>query len=132
MNNAIAKLKADKTFETNQILNRMLKTFRKTMTKKLIFIFQACINVEYHSKSFREAKTIVLKKIKKSDYIFFKVYRSIALLNTMNKMLKSIMINKITELAKKNLLLSKSQMRAKRKKEIETTLKMLTKKIHAI
>ena len=38
-------------------------------------------------------------------------------------MLKSIMINKITELAKKNLLLSKSQMRAKRKKEIETTLK---------
>ena len=81
------------------------KMLRKTMTKRLIFIFQACIDVEYHSKSFREAKTIVLKKIKKSDYIFFKVYRSIALLNTMNKMLKLIMTNKITELAKKNLLL---------------------------
>ena len=73
-----------------------------------------------------------VQKSKKSDYIFFKAYRSIALLNTMNKMLKSIMINKITELTKKNLLLSKSQMRAKRKKEIETTLKMLTKEIHAI
>ena len=58
------------------------------MTKRLIFIYQACIEVEYHSKSFRETKTIVLKKIKKSDYIFLKVYRSIALLNTMNKMLR--------------------------------------------
>ena len=62
MNNAIAKLKADKAFETDQILNRMLKMLRETMTKKLIFIFQACIDVEYHSKSFREAKTIVFKK----------------------------------------------------------------------
>ena len=34
----------------------------------------------------------------------------------MNKVFKSIMINKITELAIKNLLLSKSQMNAKRKK----------------
>ena len=56
MNNAIAKLKADKAFETNQILNRMLKIVRKTMTKKLSFIFQACINVKYHSKLFREKK----------------------------------------------------------------------------
>ena len=43
----------------------MLKMLRKTMTKKLIFIFQACINVEYHSKLFHEVKTIMLKKIKK-------------------------------------------------------------------
>ena len=50
----------------------------------------------------------------------------------MSKMLKSIIINKITELAKKNLLLSKSQIKAKREKKIETTLKMLTKEIHAI
>ena len=132
VNKAIAKLKTDKTSETNQIFNRMLKTLRETMTKKLTLIFQICINVEYHSKSFREAKIIMFKKIKKSDYIFFKVYRLIALLNTMNKILKSIMINKITELTKKNSLLSKSQMSAKRKKEIETTLKLLTKEIHAI
>ena len=110
VNNAIAKLKADKAFETDQILNRMLKMLRETMTKRLIFIYQACIDVEYHSKSFREAKTIVFKKVEKSDYISFKVYRSIVLLNTMSKMLKSIMINKITELAKKNLLLSELQV----------------------
>ena len=118
--------------ETNQIPNRMLKMLRETMTKRLTLIFQAYIDVEYHSKSFREAKIILLKKMRKSDYIFLKVYRLIALLNTMSKILKSIMINKITELAKKNSLLSKSQMSAKRKKEIETTLKLLTKEIHAI
>ena len=132
VNKTIAKLKTNKASKTNQIFNRMLKTLRETMTKKLTFIFQICINVDYHSKSFREAKIIVLKKMKKSDYTFFKVYKLIALLNTMNKILKSIIINKITELAKKNSLLSKSQMSAKREKEIETTLKLLTKEIHAI
>ena len=132
VNKAIAILKMIKAFKTNQIFNRMLKTLRETMTKKLIFIFQIYINVEYHSKSFRETKIIMFKKIKKSDYTFFKTYRSIALLNTINKLWKSIMINKITELSKKNSLLSKSQMNAKREKEIETTLKLLTKKIHAM
>ena len=39
MNNAIAKLKADKAFETDQIFNRMLKMLRETMTKRLIFIY---------------------------------------------------------------------------------------------
>ena len=33
---------------------------------------------------------------KKATTYFFKNYKSIALLNTMNKMLKSIIINKIT------------------------------------
>ena len=132
VNKAIAKLKTDKASETNQILNRMLKMLRETMTKRLTLIFQVCIDVEYHSKSFREAKTIVLKKMKKSDYIFSKVYRSIALLNTMSKILKSIMTNKITELAEKNSLLSESQMSARRGKEIETALELLTEEIHAI
>ena len=132
VNKAIAKLKADKASETNQIFNRMLKMLRETMTKRLTSIFQACIDVEYHSKSFREAKIIVLKKMRKSDYISSKVYRSIALLNTMNKILKSIMTNKITELAEKNSLLSESQMGARRGKGIETTLELLTEEIHAI
>ena len=39
INKAIAKLKTNKRFETNQILNRMLKTLRETMTKKLTSIF---------------------------------------------------------------------------------------------
>ena len=116
INKAIIKLKADKTSKTNQIFNRMLKMLRKTMTKKLTFIFQACIDVEYYSKSFRKTKITVIKKVEKNDYIIFKVYRLIALLNTMNKMLKSIMINKITEFAKKNLLFSESQINAKKKK----------------
>ena len=103
VNKAIAKLKTDKTSETNQIFNRMLKMFRETMTKRLTLIFQICIDVEYHSKLFRETKIIVLKKMKKSDYIFSKVYRSIALLNTMNKILKLIIIDKITELARKKI-----------------------------
>ena len=122
-------MKADKAFETNLILNWTLKILRKTMTKRLIFISQACIDVEDYSKSFREAKIILLKKVEKTDYTIFKVYRSIALWNTINKMLKSIIIDKITKFAKTGLLLSKSQISVKK---IETISKMLTEKIHAI
>ena len=53
MNKTIIKLKANKAFETNQIFNRMFKVLRKTMMKRLISIFQFCIDVEYHSKAFR-------------------------------------------------------------------------------
>ena len=74
----------------------------------------------------------MLKKIKKNDYTFFKIYRSIALLNTMNKVLKSIIIDKITELAKKNSLFSKLQMNAKEERNTKSTLKLLTEKIHTI
>ena len=73
MNKTIVKLKADKTFETNQIFNRILKMLRQTMTKNILFIFQICINVESHSKSFRKAKIIVFKKkffLKKRSHIF--------------------------------------------------------------
>ena len=48
----------------------------------------------------------------------------------MSKMLKSIMINKITKFGGKNLLLLESQMSDRKKKEIETFLKMLIQKIH--
>ena len=68
INKAIVKLKVDKAFKTNQIFNRVIKMLRKTLTKRPIFISQACIDVEYHSKSFRKAKILVLKKIRKSDY----------------------------------------------------------------
>ena len=72
-----------------------------------------------------------IQENKKKDYTTLKVYKLIAQLNTMNKVLKLIIINKITKLAKKNRLLSKSQISAKRKK-IETTLKLLIEKIHKI
>ena len=72
MNNAIAKLKTNKAFEINQIFNQMLKMLRKTMIKRLISVFQTCINVEYYSKSFRETKTIMLKKTKKSITLHLK------------------------------------------------------------
>ena len=74
-----------------------------------------------------ENSNIQKNKIK-NDYTIFKNYKLIALLNTMYKMLKSIIIIKITEFAKKKLLFSKSQMNDKK---IETILKMLIEKIHS-
>ena len=110
----------------------MLKMSRETMTKEINLYILSMHKRRILFEIISWSKNNSVQKNKNSDYIFFKVYKSITLLYTMNKMLKSIMINKITKLAKKNLLLLNSQISAKRKKKIETTLKMLTEKIHAI
>jgi hypothetical protein len=49
-----------------------------------------------------------LRKINRSDYFVFKAYRFIALLNTLDKLMKSIMTIRLSYAAKKhNLLLRK-------------------------
>ena len=67
-----------------------------------------------------------IQKNNKSDYTLFKVYRLIVLLSTINKVLKSIIINKITEIAKKYCYFQ--SYKEVQKKKFETTLKMLIDK----
>jgi hypothetical protein len=76
--------------------------------------------------------TITIKKLEKGDYIVLKVYRLIALLNTLGKTLKSIMSRKIFYLAKIYRLLLDTQMRVRRDRFIESALELLTKQMHIV
>jgi hypothetical protein len=75
---------------------------------------------------------MTLKKLNKSDYITSKTYKSIALLNILKKVMKSIMNKKITFLTKIYRLLLDAQMSARKSKSTETILKLLTKQIHIV
>jgi hypothetical protein len=75
---------------------------------------------------------ITIKKLEKDDYIVFKAYRLITLLNTLNKSLESIISRKIFYLTKTYRLLLDTQMRIKKDKFIELALKLLTKQIHIV
>ena len=76
--------------------------------------------------------TITLKKSKKVDYITANVYRSIALLNTLSKMLKFLIDAKICFSAKHHRLLLKAQMSAQRNRFTKTALELLIEQIHTM
>ena len=128
----ICRSKIDKTSNFDEILNRILKTCFEFLTAVLTSLFQTCIIHAYHSRAFRAAHTITLKKSEKDDYTTTKIYRSIALLNTLRKMLKFIIVTKVDYLTKHHELLSESQMRERRDRSTKTALKLLIEQIHTV
>ena len=68
-------------------------------------LFQVYFDLEYYSKYFKKINTIILKKPGKPDYLESKVYRPIALLDTVGKALEIIVSRRLTSLAEKYTLL---------------------------
>jgi hypothetical protein len=122
----------DKTSSLDDIINRLIKTCSSVLIKLLISLFQICIAHAYHFITLKTVNTITLKKTRKSNYIISKAYKSIALLNIIEKVMKSIISKKILWLTKNHRLLLDSHMRMRLDKSTETILKLLTKQIHTV
>ena len=102
----IARFKFDNVFESNGISNKILKAFIFQFFFLLIVLFRACATLNHHSQCFRKAHIIAIKKFNKKDYTLIKAYRSIAVLNALEKTLKSIIARRITTLIKEHHMLS--------------------------
>jgi hypothetical protein len=95
-------------------------------------LFQICAKMIYHSRCFKKTHIISLKKFNKNNYTNLKTYKYIAFFNTLNKILKSIIVKQINNLTQTHKLFSKIQMSERRKKTYETTLKLFTKQNHIV
>ncbi len=95
-------------------------------------LFQVCVELNYHSRCFRIAHIIAFKKFNKKDYFDVKTYKLIILLNTLNKILKSIIIRRINNLTKTHDMLFASQMSDRKSRSCETTLKLFIEQIHTV
>jgi hypothetical protein len=98
----------------------------------LINLFRACVKLSYHSLCFRIAHIIVFKKFNKKNYSNVKTYKFIILLNTLSKILKSIITRRINSLAKTHDMFSISQMSDRKNKNCEIALKLLIEQIHIV
>lgn len=128
----IRRVKADKASDESEILNKILQTGLEELISSLTSLFNACVILNYHSRQFKKARTIVLRKSKKSDYIDSKAYRLIALLDIMSKALELIMIKRLSDIVEAHKMLSDAQMRARRERFVISALKLLMKQIHAV
>ena len=96
----IYKINFNKIFEINEIINRMLRQFTRVIVKQIRFFFDKCIKKKIQSSHFKKIFTIMLRKSRKKNYSKFSTYKLIALLNTLNKMLKLIVFERIQYVVK--------------------------------
>ncbi len=125
-------VKADKVLNASNISNRAFQASLAELISVLTSLFNACITHKYHSKQFKKTQTIILCKLKKSDYIDSKMYRLIALLNIMSKALKSIMIKRLSDIVETHCMLSNAQMKARCKWFMILTLNLLIDQVHTV
>jgi hypothetical protein len=128
----IKKCKFDNVSNSNEILNRIFKILIKKLFSFLINLFWAYVEHDYHLLCFREINIIILKKSNKNNYTDFKTYRFIALLNTIDKKTKFIITRKINTFAKIHEMFFAMQMKKRRKRIYETTLKLFIEQIYMI
>jgi hypothetical protein len=102
----IKRCKLNNASKSNDISNRVLKILVNKLISHFLNLFRVCAKLNYHSLCFRKAYIIALKKSKKKNYTNIITYKSIVLLNTFDKALKSIIAQRINDFTKTHDLLS--------------------------
>ena len=111
--------------------NLFLKAMGPQLTAALTLITQSCLDWEYYPQAFKTARTIALRKPGKGDYQAPKSWRPIALLETLGKVVESVIAVRIREFAESAGLLPDTQMGARKGRSTETALAMLLARIRA-
>jgi hypothetical protein len=128
----IKRIAFDKISSLDEIINELLKICVFIMMQLFISLFVVYIQQTYHSKAFKNVNIITLKKIDKKNYTISKTYRSITLLNIIEKILEFIMSKKISWITKTRRLLLNTFMKCRKNWSIETTLKLFIEQIHIV
>jgi hypothetical protein len=88
------------------------------------------VNPSYHPTVLCHCNTGPLKKPGKGDYSAPRAWQPIAFLNTLGKVLKSVITQQIVSLSEKHNLLPAQHMGACLSRSIHTTLDSLVQQIH--
>jgi hypothetical protein len=128
----VLKIKKDNFLKPDGIPNRVLYLLISDRPTLLIRLFDACYKLNIYFTAFKRAITILLRKLKKEDYLDPKVYRLIALFNTLEKVLKAVITERIRFAAETYTLLSNTQIKGRRIRFTKTALQLIINKIYTI
>ena len=95
MMRVIHKISSNKAFEINKVINRTLRQLVRVVVEQIRFFFDRCIKKGIQSSHFKKVSIIMLRKSRKKNYSKLSSYKSIALLNTLGKMLELIVFERI-------------------------------------
>jgi hypothetical protein len=128
----IKRIVFDKISSFDEIINKLFKICVFIMMQLLISLFIVCIQETYHLKTFKKVNIITLKKIDKRNFTISKMYRSIALLNIIEKNFEFIMRKKISWITKTHRLLFDTFIKCRKNRSIKTILKFFIEQIHIV
>ena len=109
----IRKLAPYKACRVDEIPNIVLQKLLTVILDHLYFIFKATFNLGVYPDKWKQSITAVLQKPGKPNYKVAKAYRPIALLNTIPKVLTSIVVENISHLVEEHNLLPKTHFRGR-------------------
>ena len=112
LNNTVLKL--------NRILNEALKIYRLLIAPQFTDIAKVYFIIGYYLRLRRAIIIFVLYKEGKADHLFPGSYHPITLENTLNKILKRVIVDYIADMAKKTRLITTKLNRGK--KELLNTI----------
>ena len=96
---AVRTASPNKAPGNDSITNSILQQALDILLPSLHRLFNACLQLGYCPKHFKETVTVVLRKQGKDNYTQPKSYRPIALLNTLGKALEAVIANRLAYLA---------------------------------
>ncbi len=128
----IYKATSDKTLKHMKYINRIMRRLINNASEQIYFLFERCLQKRIQSTQFKNAVTIVMQKSDKKDYFNAKIYKSIALFNTLSKILKFIIFERLWNIIKMCNSILNIQMKACKYRSTNTTLQLITEKIHIV
>jgi hypothetical protein len=128
-------LKARKPYKApgnDRIPNSFLRVMGPKLAEAVAQLVNACWALGHFLARFKEARTVVLRKPRKPSYSEPGAWRPIALLNTIGKLIESLMARRLSMAAEENRLLPDTQMGARPGRSTETALELPTAKVKTI
>lgn len=95
----------DKVPGDNQLPNRVIKAAGILLVPVLIYIINISIRLGYCPQHFKQSVSVILRKQGKPDYSEPKAYRPIALINTLGKVIDTVLAKRIVYIAERYKIL---------------------------
>jgi exonuclease III/ribonuclease HI len=127
---AIQIVPPDKAPGEDQIPNRVLKAVESLLTPILTKVFNYSIELQYCPKAFKKSITVVLRKPGKSDYTAPKSYRPVALINTLGKVMDTVLARRIQHITETLELLPPTHIGGRKNLSCEHAIHLLMEKVH--
>jgi DNA topoisomerase IB len=114
----------------DSIINKSLQLANPWITPHLVRIFNQSLTLGYYPSHFRQSTIVVLRKPGKPNYTTPKACRPIALLNTIGKIMDTIMAKRLNYLAETHQLLPPTHIGGRKQRSTEHTLHFIIDKVY--
>jgi len=126
------KIIFNKILKHTNYTNRVIRKLINNASKQIRSLFKKYLQERIQLIQFKSAITIVLRKLSKKNYFNVKTYKSIVLLDTLNKILKFIILKRLRSVVEIYDTILNIQIKVRKYKSTNTILQLITKKIYTI